>query len=824
MRVSSDPLPATPPVLPAPDALVGTPGTQGSEVVRVATPTLAALFGASPGAGHNPHPFSPGPPTDIGILLWSTEPAESTPIRAHLDALGCPLTLHHGPLTDAPSPTPTTAQSLLLLVVSPLQPAASLDLLQSMRERSALPIVLVVSSTDTETLYRMAGFEVLTATASLGETRAVLRLALVQWEIKRREVLAHEAMRALEENTRLLESVIGQGKQLFYAHSPDHRLTYVSPQVAEFFELPANQPFRHWTDFLTNHATNAAGLEATRKAIASGQRQPAFELEFITARGRRFRAEAQESPIVVGGRTVAVVGVLSDATEKRRSQDLLRLQTAALRISANSIVITNRDGVIEWANEGFCRVTGYSLDEALNQQVGVLINSGKHDKAFFQTFWEQLLAGQVWHGEITNRKKDGTVFQEESTVTPILDEHGVVTHFIAVKQDITERKLLEAKMRQAQKMEAVGQLAGGVAHDFNNILAAVLMYLGLLQDDTALDVNTRMALKDLEREVQRGASLTRQLLTFSRQQAMEPRPLDLHEIISGLLKMLKRLLGEHISLNLSHHTGLPLIEADASMIEQVVINLCVNARDAMTRGGPITLTTQPVEFIAPSSKFPDAIPGRYVRLTVSDKGTGMDESTLQHIFEPFFTTKEIGRGTGLGLATVYGIVRQHHGWVDVESTLGAGTSFHVYFPVAGAAVQQHASTPTPPLQRGRGETVLVTEDEASVRKVVALSLRRHGYTVIEAENGPAAVRRWREHQGKFDLLLSDMVMPEGMTGREVAEMLRKESPGLKVILCTGYSQSANSELIDPATRITLLRKPFDPARLLSTVRQCLDAT
>jgi len=515
---------------------------------------------------------------------------------------------------------------------------------------------------------------------------------------------------------------------------------------------------------------------------------------------------------------------VSSAAEQlaERQQGLVDLQISALRITANVVVITDHHGAIEWANQAFSAITGYSLAEAVGNRVGDLINSGTHDAAFFREMWETLLAGRVWQGDIVNRRKDGSLYEEESTITPITNDAGQMTHFIAVKQDITQRRLLESKMRQAQKMEAVGQLAGGIAHDFNNILAAVLIHLGLLRDDPAIEERTRLALRELELEVQRGAGLTRQLLTFSRQQAMEPQTLDPHEIISGLLKMLRRLLGEHINLQLVGSTPLPLIHADPGMVEQVVINLCVNARDAMPKGGNLTLSTLIEEFSAPSSRFPDTLPGRYVGITVTDDGCGMDQKTLQHIFEPFFTTKSAGRGTGLGLATVYGIAKQHHGWVDVESVPGKGSSFHVFFPVAEAHSPRTTTAAEAPQPRGHGETILVTEDEANVRTVLCLSLRRHGYKVVEAASGPAALQCWREHQGQFDLLFTDMVMPEGLSGREIADRMRIEKPDLKVILCTGYSRTPGVSPVEPGAGMILLQKPFDVSQLLTAVRNCLD--
>ncbi len=517
-----------------------------------------------------------------------------------------------------------------------------------------------------------------------------------------------------------------------------------------------------------------------------------------------------------------IVSVM-DITERKSADQRLRLVNGALEAAANAIVITSRDGMIEWANPAFTEGSGYSTAEAIGRTPGQLLKSGQHEPAFYQGMWTTIVAGKVWRGEITNRRKDGSLFTEDITITPMKTETGVITHFLAVKQDITRRKVLEAQLLQAQKMEAIGLLTGGIAHDFNNILAAVLMYLGLLEDEHALDRGTLVSLKDLEKEVRRGATLTRQLLMFSRQEAMTPALLDLNTLVDGLTKMLRRLLGENIKISYQRHKTALCVEADAGMLEQVVINLCINARDAMPHGGQLLLSTEAIVITAETaSTNSEARPGRFVRLTVSDTGCGMDDATLQRIFEPFFTTKAVGKGTGLGLATVHGIVKQHNGWIVVKSVLGQGTSFRVYLPECEIPLPIGAKGEVRPnVSPGQGETILVVEDENSLRNMVCMALRRHGYIVVEAVSGTEGLVRWREQGDKIDLLLTDMIMPGGMDGYELAAQIHQYRPNLNVIVCTGYTQTADLTRLEADPRFALLRKPFDIPVLMAKIRQSL---
>ncbi len=416
---------------------------------------------------------------------------------------------------------------------------------------------------------------------------------------------------------------------------------------------------------------------------------------------------------------------------------------------------------------------------------------------------------------------DGTPFSVEFSAAPFSFEREPGA--LVFLNDITERKALESQFRQAQKLEAIGQLAGGVAHDFNNILASMMMYLGLLQIDESFGLETRNALAELDSEARRAASLTRQLLMFSRRSVLATRALDVNEVVVNLLRMLNRLIGEEIRLCFEKGSSLPAIEADVGMLEQVLMNLVVNARDAMPKGGLITLRTALVQVEASwASGHPDRRVGSFVCLTVTDEGFGMDPEVLKRIFEPFFTTKDAGKGTGLGLATVHGIVAQHRGWVEVESASGRGSTFRVYLPALSMAAREAEWTDEVKAVHRGSETVLFVEDDAGVRRQGGKSLRALGYQVYEACDGQEAMRLWKAHGDKVDLLLTDMVMPEGMSGLELAEKLQGLRPGLRVIIASGYSAEVVEAGIPRREGLTYLSKPFPMKALARAVRESLD--
>jgi PAS domain S-box-containing protein len=508
------------------------------------------------------------------------------------------------------------------------------------------------------------------------------------------------------------------------------------------------------------------------------------------------------------------------AERKRAEESNIQLATA-IEQTAETIVITDTLGMIVYVNPAFEKTSGYTRAEAFGQNPRVL-KSGKHDAQFYRQMWDVLSRGEVWHGHIINRRKDGTLYEEEVSISPLRGSTGTIINYVAVKRDVTHEVQLESQLRQSQKMEAIGQLAGGVAHDFNNIITAMLMNLELLQENSNLDQETREALKELEVQADRAASLTRQLLMFSRRSVLEIQVLDLNEVVANLLKMLGRLLGEHITLAFERSDNLPCVEADAGMLEQVLMNLAVNARDAMLQGGRIAFATGAIDIDSkPPAGQPERRAGRYVYLSVSDNGCGMTESTLKHIFEPFFTTKERGKGTGLGLATVHWIVAKHQGWVEVESEVGRGTRFKVFLPATHKGAARPAQPEKLAFIQGH-ETILLVEDEEGVRKMVGRVLQKQGYHVLEASNGREAIAVWQRHAGQIDLLFSDMVMPQGLTGWDLLEKLQKDKPGMRIILSSGYHAEMNVRGSSLTGNIVYLQKPYKVDALLKTVRACLD--
>jgi len=514
-----------------------------------------------------------------------------------------------------------------------------------------------------------------------------------------------------------------------------------------------------------------------------------------------------------------------ERSERKRAEQQVHIQAMALEAAANGIIITDKEGAILWANTAFCNMTGYAIEEVIGQTPR-LFKSDRHGPNFYKEMWETVMAGRAWRGEVTNRRKDGTIYDEEMTITPVHANGSRVTHFIAVKQDTTERKHLEEQLRQAQKMEAIGRLAGGIAHDFNNLLTVIHGSAELvLMRAEELTPEVRECLKLITVSSERAANLTSQLLAFGRKQAMKTRPLSLSDVIKNLTKMLNRIIGEDIRLQCMYGPEPPFVEADVGMMEQVLMNLAINARDAMPHGGQLLITTDKIRLDEVYvHSHPEARAGDFVFLTVSDTGSGITPADLPRIFEPFFTTKEPGKGTGLGLATVYGIVKQHNGWINVSSQLDSGTTFEIFLPAIQPTQTPTALRPVKTSVLGGTEKILLVEDDTAVRLLTRRILEAYGYHVWEAASGRQALEVWRSLATRIDLLLTDIVMPDGVSGRELSDQLCAQTPGLKVIFTSGYSRDVAGQ--DTAfirrSQAHFLQKPCPSDVLLNTVRRCLD--
>ena len=499
---------------------------------------------------------------------------------------------------------------------------------------------------------------------------------------------------------------------------------------------------------------------------------------------------------------------------------LLKLQTSVEQ-SPDPVMITDCSGVLEYVNPAFEALTGYSREEVLGQTLGIL-KSEQQSGEFYEEMWDTVLSGRAFHGVVVNRKKNGETLILEKAITPLHNAHGKITHFISTGRDITDQRRLEEELQQAQKMDVVGRLAGGLAHDFNNLLTVISSYAELTRDALDAEHPLRKNLSEIMGASRRAADLTRQLLAFGRKQVQSLHVLDLNAVIKEISRMLPRLVGEDVQIVFNPGSKLGMVEADPGQVEQVVMNLAANARDAMPLGGQLTVETANVVLEETCSQFHPAIPsGDYVLITVTDTGEGIPAEHLPHIFEPFYTTKEEGKGTGLGLATVYGIVKQSGGFIRVHSESGTGTSFQIYLPrVAARASLSLTSHTARSLPRGC-ETVLLVEDEFAVRQSTRQFLARSGYTVLEAPNGAEALRVSRGYCGTIHMLISDVVMPQ-MSGPVLAEQLLAERPHMKTLFVSGYAEDTvlRHGRIDLST--CLLQKPFSLPTLGQKVRGILD--
>ena len=783
--------------------------------------------------------------------------------------------------------------------------------------------------------------------ALLGNAAENISFALDALARQEQHQHAERALHESEERFRLMAQTIGE---VFWLSPPDFAaILYVSPAFEKIWGRPCAEVHadaRIWLDAIV--AEDGPRVARAHRELASGT---AYDIDFrvrhkdgtvrwINDRGYPLRDAS--------GRVFLASGVASDITDRKRADEELRKLSQAVEQSPAAIVITDVAGSIEYVNPKFTQVTGFSADEVRGKTPRVL-KSGETPAHEYQRLWATITGGGEWRGVFHNRRKNGELYWEQATISPIVDDEGRIGHFLAVKEDVSERraadqalresedrfralvdnvpaglfvqvdgrfafanghavrlfgadgpaallgqpvmdrlhpdvresvrerlrllgeegravplteeqclrldgtifdaemsavpfvhagkgaalvairdigerKRLEAQLRQAQKLEAIGTLAGGVAHDFNNLLTVIQGNATVMLMPDANPAEQRELGEEILGAAQRAAGLTRQLLLFSRKQSMQPVNLDLNDVVTNLARMLRRILGEDITFQTECASQLPMIHGDIGMIEQVLVNLAANSRDAMPRGGRLTIATARVHIDAGELVTnPEATAGPAVCLSVTDTGEGIPESVMQHIFEPFFTTKGVGQGTGLGLATAYGIVKQHRGWITATSPAGDGTTFRVFFPAADGARKDDLDVGADPIRLPRGgETILLVEDDESVRRAVAAILERCGYTVLHAATGVAALEVWHHHGDRIQLLLTDLVMPDRMNGIALAEHLLAERPDLRVLYTSGYSAGHSSDvpLVDG---VNFLQKPYDAEKLADVVRRRLDA-
>lgn len=637
----------------------------------------------------------------------------------------------------------------------------------------------------------------------------------------------------VKEGQQKLSAILNNTFQLQKLLDPEGRLLEANSTALRFIGLPLEELLGRWfweTPLWTSSPPAQAKLRAAIREIQAGKDRIQFESQHRSRLGdmhtleHSVRSVRSEDGML---RFIMVEG--HDITERQKAEENRRVSEANLLA-----LVENSSGAI-WSLDSDLRYLTFNSRyqdhiRAMgghSMQIGHRVEKGLPPAllAFWKPHYERALTGERFKTTFEQEVGDKPRVYEAS-FNPIRNE-GAVTGVSIFCEDVTEQKQLEEQLRQSQKMDAIGHLAGGVAHDFNNLLTVIQANASLARIMKMTPEMTSRAFNEIADAANRAGTLTRQLLTFSRQQPVNKVSLNLNQVVTDMNRMLQRLIGEHIQIQLRLNPDPMLIQADASMMEQVVLNLAVNARDAMHRGGTLTLTTRllPLKQLPPQAPA-EATPGNFVCLEVRDTGTGIAEEHLNRIFEPFFTTKAVGQGTGIGLATVFGIVQQHGGWITVDSVVGVGSTFSMFLPLIQTPIplpsedDNHALTQP---SSGTG-TIFIVEDELTVRTIVKHVLSGHGYKVHEAPDGKTALEMWGTISGEVDMLLTDMVMPGGVSGHQLAQQLMAKKPGLKTIYTSGYSAEMfrrDSTLPEDAV---LLRKPYTAAQLIKEVQRLLNGT
>ena len=638
---------------------------------------------------------------------------------------------------------------------------------------------------------------------------------LAEVQVRRMEHQSDAAMKLSERRYRQLFTAALQG--ILVLNGQSGRIVDANPflQVMLGYDLAELQGKYLW------EIESFAGLADSAEAFAVFAEKPAVihkNLSLKTRDGGTRAAELTSSAYLVDGYRI-IQCHLHDITERQRAEAERNLQSAALNAAANTVVITDVQGTILWVNDAFTTLTGYPRAEAIGQNLRIL-KSGEHPREFYEEMWKTTLSGRVWRGQIRNIRKDGTLYDEETTITPLKDTVGRINHFIAIKSDITEKLALEKQYLRAQRLEGIGTLASGVAHDLNNILAPILMAAPLLRRE--LPAETRESIvATIEASAERGREVVRQVLTFARGQDGQRLRLDLTHLIKEMAGIARATFSKTITVIPRFPPDLWPLMGDPTQLHQVLLNLAVNARDAMPVGGTLTFSGENLTIDENyASMVPGAHPGDYVVLKVSDTGTGIPRDVIDRIFDPFFTTKEVGKGTGLGLSTVIGIVKSHGGVVHVQSEPGHGTTFQVFLPAVPGAEAEARAPAESAAPSGHGELVLVVDDEEAIRSVTELLLRQAGYQVLTAADGTEAMALYAGRRHEIKAVLTDSVMPH-FDGLALARALKRIDPEVRIVATSGRWEDGREAAFHELGVRAFLTKPYHADKLLSTLHDAL---
>ena len=631
---------------------------------------------------------------------------------------------------------------------------------------------------------------------------------------------------ALRESEKKFRKIFENVQDVFYQTDRTGKILEISPSIVRYSGYTREELIGQPVENVYYNQEDRVNL---LKILQEKGEVVDYELRLQTKDGRNVYTSVNAHLLNdAAGLPAGVEGALRDVTARKQAQDDLRQKTTFLEAQVDSAL----DGILVVDQQGNQILQNQRMNEIWKFPRHIIESGDQREKLKFATGRTKnpgAFAAKVeylyHHPDEVSRDEielvDGTILDRYSS--PVRDKDGKYYGRIWTFRDITGQRGLELQFRQSQKMEAIGQLAGGVAHDFNNILAVIQLQAGLLKLQQSLTPQQLEFAGEIEKATDRAANLTRQLLLFSQQQPMQKGDLSLNETVTNIVKMLQRIVGEDVQMQFKLSTRPLLIHADAGMIDQVLLNLTINARDAMPQGGQLVIETFEVNFDELTvDKSATARPGSFACLSVSDTGSGISPENLPRIFEPFFTTKEVGKGTGLGLATVFGIVKQHQGWINVYSEPGLGTTMRIYLPRLVAPADSHAAGSLfETLPKGT-ETILIVEDDPAVRLSMRYVLSHLGYQVLEAASGVIALEIWQQDRASIDLLVTDLVMPDGINGKELAAGLLEQAPGLKIIYLSGYSATVAGKNFPLEEGVNFLTKPFETHKLAQIVRKCLD--
>jgi two-component system, cell cycle sensor histidine kinase and response regulator CckA len=623
---------------------------------------------------------------------------------------------------------------------------------------------------------------------------------------------------ALLENEQKFRRIVDTSNEGIWIVDDDGRVTFVNARMADMLGCRMEELLgRRAADFVfeADLPDHSARLEKRRQGLVEQ-----YERRWRRRDGKALWTIVSATPIFDTEQHFrGAFAMITDITELKLAEEKLQRLAEAVNQTSEAVVITGRDGAIEYVNPSFVQITGYSQEDVIGQNPRFL-RGDKRDETVYESICRTITAGSRWSGRTVNRRKDGTLYTEACSITPVKNQLGEIERFVSVKRDITKEVEMEERLRQTERLESVGHLAAGVAHDLNNLLSPILGYAELLLRKLDPSAEFHRMVQVIQQSAERSRELVHQLLAFGRKQIFEIKTLDLCRVVNSLEKLLRRTIRENITLEISVSPLGCKVSADSGQIGQILMNLAVNAQDAMPEGGTLLIEVFPARLDEGYClEHADAIPGDYVMLAVSDTGCGMDLETQRQIFEPFFTTKK-DLGTGLGLATVYGIVKQHGGNIWVYSEPGKGTSFKIYLPTAKEESEgEGMQAPTIKTLHG-SETILVVEDNGSVRDLACLILEEHGYKVLAAANGLKAMQLVAAHKGPIHLLLTDVIMPD-MNGKALFEQLRRSHPELRVLFMSGYTDSIIAQQGVLAEGVNFIQKPFAVKALAEKVRQVL---